>query len=133
VSQKTIREGGLGVKLPHHFGLVDCQDSALGHSHSSCHSLRLARKAALPEEMPGIEHGDHRFFSRVRQDRQSHGARLHIHDACGRIALSKDHCGGSVFGTLCSRAGPIEYVDWLGRGDALRFAHRTLPCGGGGR
>lgn len=49
--------------------------------------------------MPGIEHGDHR---------------------CGRIALSNDHGGGSVFGALCSRTGPIEFVDWFGRGGALR-------------
>ena len=51
VRQETIRERGLGVELPHHFLLLDGQDRARGHRRRGGHPLRLAREAALAEEM----------------------------------------------------------------------------------
>jgi hypothetical protein len=54
------------VELPHHFRLLDSQDRAGGHSLRSRHPLRLARKAALTEEMTDVEQGDRGLFSRVR-------------------------------------------------------------------
>ena len=94
--------------MPHHFLLLDGYDGARRHGRRRCHPLQLTRKAALAEEMAFIEHGDHGFLSGVRQNRQPHGAFLDIHDACGRIALSKNHRRRSVLDALRSRARPIE-------------------------
>jgi hypothetical protein len=94
VTQETIRERWLGVELAHHLRLLNSENGARRHSRRSCHPLRLARKAALAEEMADIEEGNHSLFASVRQDRQPDGAFLDIHDARGWIALRKDlRCG----------------------------------------
>jgi len=61
---------------------------------------QLARQAALAEEMADLEEGDHRLFSRMRQDRQPDGALLDIHDAHGWIPLGKDLSCGLILDAL---------------------------------
>lgn len=96
------------------------------HGRRSGHLLRLARQAALAEEMACVENGDHGLFPRVRQDRQTHDALLDIDDARGRIALSKDRCSGSALDALCSHGGAIEYVGGPERLGSRRLTHRTF-------
>jgi hypothetical protein len=47
----------------------------------------LPGKAAFAED---VQYRDDRFFAGVRQDRQSDGTLLDVHDARARIALRKD-------------------------------------------
>jgi hypothetical protein len=64
--EEAIREPGSCVKLAHHVGLFDMNDRGWSHRRRRGHSPRLARQTALAEKMPGLEHGNHGLFPRVR-------------------------------------------------------------------
>jgi hypothetical protein len=68
VRQETFREGWVGMKLAHHLSLLNSENGARRHRRRRRHPPRLARKAALAEEMAGLEKGNHSLLSRMRQD-----------------------------------------------------------------
>jgi hypothetical protein len=65
------------------------QNRGGSHGRSRGHTLRLACKATLSEEVACFEDRDDGFFAAVRQDRQLHRASFDIHDCIGGIALQK--------------------------------------------
>jgi hypothetical protein len=59
--------------------------------------------------MACIEHGDHGLSFGVRQGREPHGALLDVHDARGRIALTKDRRRRAVLDAQRSDANRVRW------------------------
>jgi hypothetical protein len=93
--------------------------SAKAGERRRSHPLRLARQAALAEEMSGLEERDYRLLARMRQDGQPDGPPLDVHDARRRMALGEDRCCGFVLEALQSHARPIEGINGVERRWAL--------------
>jgi hypothetical protein len=127
VRQETIRERWRRVELTHHLRFFNHQNRGRGHGRCGRHPVDLSGETALAEEMAGVEHSGHGFFSRMRQDRQPHSALLDKHHARRWIALGKDLCRRLVLDALQSHPRPIDNIDGFYRRCALRFAHRTSP------